>query len=678
MMTNKLSMTDTEQMTLQMVLNELNDDLESSNDPINISNIDSKYCLADEIKLPCPKEMLPKYSVLHINIQGLGSSYSKLKLMLEKMNGNGIRFDFILLCETFLKTTPSRTQELYNLNGYHLITRNRKSKNCGGLAIYIKNNFSYNVKNDLSEYIEGEFESLVIEVKTRHKPLILSEVYRVPNTNESLSIERYRKLLENFKVAKYENILIGTDQNFDFLRINEHNNTSELFNVFITNSLIPLITRPTRVTDHTATLIDNIYTTLETDEQVYSGIILTKTLSDHYPVFSLIGETPKIKTKPLKLENRDFSENNIRNLQNALRDKDWDYLNNLDTEEAFNSFTSILNELIDEKTPIKYVTIPAKWVIKDPWITPGILKSSSTLDKLYAKCVKKSRTGPAYLRYIKYRNNFNRIKRKMKYNYFNEKLEKYKQNTRETWKLLRELISKQKNKNTLTNSFIINGENETDPIKIANEFCDYFSEVGNELSKKIPKPKQTFLEYLCKSGPHNSSSIFLYPTSCEEINDVIASMKNKRSLDNNNISSWLLKQIKCDILAPLYILINKSMETGVVPDCLKVAKVIPIHKAKDKALFSNYRPISILPIISKVLEKIVHKRVSNFINDRLAKSQYGFRSKHSTIHAVSQFYINTMETIEQKQHTLATYLDLSRAFDTLDYSVLLKNCIIKE
>jgi hypothetical protein len=252
-------------------------------------------------------------------------------------------------------------------------------------------------------------------------------VYRVPNTNESLSIERYRKLLENFKVAKYENILIGTDQNFDFLRINEHNNTSELFNVFITNSLIPLITRPTRVTDHTATLIDNIYTTLETDEQVYSGIILTKTLSDHYPVFSLIGETPKIKTKPLKLENRDFSENNIRNLQNALRDKDWDYLNNLDTEEAFNSFTSILNELIDEKTPIKYVTIPAKWVIKDPWITPGILKSSSTLDKLYAKCVKKSRTGPAYLRYIEYRNNFNRIKRKMKYNYFNEKLEKYKQ-----------------------------------------------------------------------------------------------------------------------------------------------------------------------------------------------------------------------------------------------------------
>ncbi len=84
MMTNKLSMTDTEQMTLQMILNELNDDLESSNDPINISNIDSKYCLADEIKLPCPKEMLPKYSVLHINIQGLGSSYSKLKLMLEK------------------------------------------------------------------------------------------------------------------------------------------------------------------------------------------------------------------------------------------------------------------------------------------------------------------------------------------------------------------------------------------------------------------------------------------------------------------------------------------------------------------------------------------------------------------------------------------------------------------
>ena len=138
---------------------------------------------------------------------------------------------------------------------------------------------------------------------------------------------------------------------------------------------------------------------------------------------------------------------------------------------------------------------------------------------------------------------------------------------------------------------------------------------------------------------------------------LIDSLKQKNSSGHDNITSSLIKDIKHEIAIPLTILFNKSIHSGRVPDDIKLAKVIPIYKAKDKELLNNYRPISLPPTTSKILEKIVHKRLYYFVVSQSVfyNSQYSFRPKHSTIHAVKEFVDDTTTSFEDKQHILWAY-----------------------
>ena len=138
---------------------------------------------------------------------------------------------------------------------------------------------------------------------------------------------------------------------------------------------------------------------------------------------------------------------------------------------------------------------------------------------------------------------------------------------------------------------------------------------------------------------------------------------------DDGISLTLLKQ-----LSKVAHLINMSLEQGAVPEVMKIAKVIPIYKAKCKESFSNYRPISLLSNISKILEKVVHKRLYSYLvkHDILYANQFGFRPKHSTINAITKFTCDVMHYLDKKESCLSVYLDLSKAVDTIDHSILLR------
>ncbi len=136
----------------------------------------------------------------------------------------------------------------------------------------------------------------------------------------------------------------------------------------------------------------------------------------------------------------------------------------------------------------------------------------------------------------------------------------------------------------------------------------------------------------------------------------------------------LLKNIIAEIQFPLSIIFNKSLKEGVFPDKMKLAEVIPIYKSKGQTdVMNNYRPVSLLPVISKVLEKIVQKRINSFLKKKLLlfDSQFGFRSNHSTIDAISELIGKIIKGFEKGNKTLALFLDLSKAFDTLPHSTLL-------
>ncbi len=154
-----------------------------------------------------------------------------------------------------------------------------------------------------------EFESIFAELSYQSHKYIVGEVYRVPNTNEQLSIGRYDSILD--KLSDYNgDVVIGTDQNFNYLDITNHGNTRDLLNTFITAGFIPTITKPTRITHSTATLIDNLYIKRRATDSLASGIITTD-ISDHLPVFLFLGRTSIEKKSPKVITYRPMDEAKI-------------------------------------------------------------------------------------------------------------------------------------------------------------------------------------------------------------------------------------------------------------------------------------------------------------------------------------------------------------------------------
>ena len=191
----------------------------------------------------------------------------------------------------------------------------------------------------------------------------------------------------------------------------------------------------------------------------------------------------------------------------------------------------------------------------------------------------------------------------------------------------------------------------SDPKLIANNFNDFFINVGPNLAKKFKQETDDFCKFL--KGSYNDS-MFLYNTNREEIIKEIDKMACKSSCGVDEISSKVVKYVAQYISAPLCHIFNRTFATGKIPNDLKVALVTPVYKASGKNVFSNYRPISVLPCFSKILEKLMHKRLTNYINKNgiLTESQYGFQSKRSTNHATIELVDKITKAIENNEFTV--------------------------
>ena len=550
----------------------------------------------------------------------------------------------------------------------------------GGVACWVKNEHDFEVIDSLSVFEEKVFESIFLKVKVSPKKFkIIGNIYRPPNSN----IDNFTEILDTIlKKISLDNILnkaeeveIMGDLNINLLNHNSHNATSNFLNTLLSHSQLPLITLPTRISETSATLLDHIYSNSNPDLKE-CGIIYSS-LSDHLPVFSLTKcphKTDIPESQPILIRNTSFE--NKAKFREKLQLNDWtSIMINEDPVTAFSEFSSTLKNIYEDSFPL-IESKPNKTKIPiNPWFTSALLVSRKNKEKLF----KKKMLNPNPINIAAFRN-YNSVYRslikKAKASYFYSKFQEYSKDIKKTWTLLNSIISSKKKSHSVPDIFTDNNQTFVGSSEIAEGFNDFFVNVGPRLSSYIPESNVTFETYLNESI--NENFVFANITP-DIILETVSKLKPKNSSGKDNISTKLLKEIIDCIDYPIAHLFNLSFKTGYIPSEYKCAKIIPIFKADEKDKFNNYRPISILPALSKLLEKIAAIQMFRYLNkfNIFYKHQYGFRPKHNTnqplLHLLNKIYENLNKS--KPEFTLGIFLDLKKAFDCCDLDILLKKLI---
>ena len=207
-------------------------------------------------------------------------------------------------------------------------------------------------------------------------------------------------------------------------------------------------------------------------------------------------------------------------------------------------------------------------------------------------------------------------------------------------------------------------------MEISNIFNNYFSSIASKTKFNVSFSHKHFSDFLKN---RSSISFFISPSDKTEIENVISSLDSNKSVGPNSIPNKILKLLKNDISSQLSEIFNISFSSGVFPSILKIAKVIPIHKKDSKLDFSNYRPISLLSNIEKILERLMYNRMYKFFsdNDLIYPLQFGFRHKYSTVHALISLTENIRKNLDEDNIGCGIFVDLQKAFDTVEHDILL-------
>ena len=302
--------------------------------------------------------------------------------------------------------------------------------------------------------------------------------------------------------------------------------------------------------------------------------------------------------------------------------------------------------------------VDRKHELKDKWVK-SITKSNPNGDQ------------DLYQTFSRYRKVLKPIINSAKNSYKCNQIIENKHDRKKTWQIINELRGKCKK--SVKPSFMIDNKKVIDRRVIANEFNKYFNSIASNLNEQIsdsPMSDSKFKSFEDFLAPSNRSSIFLNDCTHLEILEIISQLDNGKSSD---IPIRVIKKsahLICHVLAFHF---NNFMMRGIFPDSLKVGKVTPIFKKGNVEDIGNYRPVSTLPIFGKIFEKVIYTRLYNFALSQniLDKNQFGFRKSHSTSHAVNYSVKIIEESTRKKNHVLGIFIDLSKAFDTIDHGTLL-------
>ena len=403
------------------------------------------------------------------------------------------------------------------------------------------------------------------------------------------------------------------------------------------------------MTSTSATLIDNIFVSNKLQHCINAGVIVTD-LSDHFPCILTVTDFNQSNTNPKKIIKRKLNKKNLDKIKNDIGNIDWEIeLNNLDTNKSFENLYNKLKEIIDLHAPERLTYIKEKRINK-PWISKNIANCIRKSKILFKNSLINPGTKSHYTDYSKILKRSTRI---AKLNYYKSLCKDFKSNTKKLWAMVNNQIKKTDNKTSIITKLVSNNKEYTNSKNIGDVLAKHFASVGKTYASKI-KPSKKSLKHYCNKIPLNNKSLYFNSTSEHEINKIINKLENKNSYGYDQISNKLIKELRPVISHPLTIVFNKSLEEGKFPELMKQANTIPLYKTKSTEDCNNYRPISLLLTLSKILEKLVYSRTVSYLDKHnlFYKSQYGFRKDHSCSDAIMEL---TSEILKNKEHGIQVF-----------------------
>ena len=605
------------------------------------------------------------------------------------------KFDILCFNETGCdpENCPFGITDL-ELDGFHppiLQKPCRSNRKGGGLAIYVNKHtcgpHDFKIKENLCQCdtpAKGEFLAVELSVKKAvHRNFIILCTYRSPSSTPKNYLESLRRKLQILGPQSKKPVILAGDLNIDLLKIENDSFAQELSDTMLSHGLSQTISRPTRITSHSATLIDHIYT--NSIQHVTSSGILLSDLSDHLGTFTKLNfESRRVETNyrvsadtPLT-QFRLCRQENLDHFVELVSHETWQ--DALDSESAEAMFTKLDQTYLkhyDEAFPLKTSAPRRKNERQNPkpWMMDWLEDAIARKDELFKKFVKNNcpETEEPYLNMLKFTQKHCTL---AKNRYYTRYFEQYNSDSRMQWRMINSLLHRSKKSTGSFRLKLSNGNITSDSKDIANAFNDWFINIPVTIKEQIQQNSNFDSSHdpLSFLGPSNPNSMHFEHIDTTELKDIINSLDSSKA--TSDTKTLALKSLVNNelFLQTLSSTINASFEQGIVPAELKVAKVVPIHKSGSRNECSNYRPISLLPTFSKLYERAAHKRLMSFMehDGKLYDAQFGFRKQHSCEHALLSAQEHIVKSLDRKQITLLLLIDFSKAFDLVQADIMIR------
>ena len=582
--------------------------------------------------------------VSHLNVRSLASKFDQIKFLLGSQTRTNMVFG---ISETWLDEGVTNGE--LEIAGFRSYRRDRDGRG-GGVIVYVSDDVKGMRRHDLEN---DEIEAVWIQVKMRRRHVLIGNVYRPPGTRDTW-MESLVVMLEKVVQEQMTVVMMG---DFNCNMLNPDSHTSKLGMVMSEYGMEQMIHGPTRVTQTSKTLIDLLFCT-NSDEIVYSGR-KELGLSDHDMIYGILnGKVEEVKQ--CLREVRVLGNCDVEKLVADLKVAPWSVMETLDDMDSqWEFWKKLFTEVLDSHVPLKRCRVRRKTL---PWISPRIRMLMKERIRLCKKA-KKTKQAEDWEHYRNLRNTVTTEMRKAKLQFFERVSKEAKTNPRKAWKEISRLLGSGRRHVTEVKTA---GGTLTDQKSIVEEFSEYFSTLVGALDEGVDK--------VVKGFPVCDHEFSFTRVEEEEVLKLLRGLDVNKAVGVDAISAKLLRIAAPGISASLASLFNHSLESGQIPQEWKSANVTPVQKGGSNVDISNFRPVSVLPVVSKVFERLLHQQLYDYLQHYsiLHPVQSGFRPQHTTQDVLVSMVDNWRKALDENELVGVAMVDLSKAFDMVNHSILLR------